>query len=52
MDAGAYRKKVKIQKYVNGFDDIGNPVNEWQDYKSAYAYVNGLNFGGSRFSMT
>lgn len=42
MDAGAYRKKVKIQKYVNGFDAIGNPVNEWQDYKSAYAYVNGL----------
>lgn len=42
MDSGAYRNLVTIQQYVEGFDDIGNPVNEWKDYKKAYAYVNGL----------
>ena len=42
MDSGAYRNIVTIQKYVEGFDDIGNPSNEWRDYTKAYAYVNGL----------
>lgn len=42
MDSGAYRNIVTIQKYVEGFDDIGNPSNEWRDYTNAYAYVNGL----------
>lgn len=42
MDSGAYRQRVKIQKYINGFDNIGNPINDWQDYKEDYAYVNGL----------
>ena len=42
MDAGAYRNKVVIQKYTGEFDDIGNPAGKWEDYKKAYAYVNGL----------
>lgn len=42
MDSGAYRNLVTIQKYVEGFDDIGNPSNEWTDYAHAYAYANGL----------
>ena len=42
MDSGAYRHTVTIQKYVDGYDDIGNPVNEWQGWKQAKAYVNGL----------
>lgn len=42
MDSGAYRNLVTIQKYVEGFDDIGNPSNEWTDYAYAYAYANGL----------
>lgn len=42
MDSGAYRGKVTFQKYVEGFDEIGNPSHEWQDYKKAHAYVNGL----------
>lgn len=42
MDSGAYRSLVTIQQYVSGFDDIGNPSEEWQDYKTCYAYVNGL----------
>lgn len=42
MDSGAYRNLVTIQKYVDGFDNIGNQSHEWQDYRKAYAYVNGL----------
>ena len=42
MDSGAYRGLVTFQKYVEGFDEIGNPSHDWQDYKNAYAYVNGL----------
>lgn len=42
MDAGAYRALVQIEQYVEGFDDIGNPSHQWQPYKTAYAYVNGL----------
>lgn len=42
MDSGAYRSMVTFQKYVEGFDEIGNPSREWQDWKKAYAYVNGL----------
>lgn len=42
MDSGAYRSLVTIQQYVSGFDDIGNPSEEWQNYKTCYAYVNGL----------
>lgn len=42
MDSGAYRNLVTIQKYVEGFDDIGNPSNEWRRYAQAYAYANGL----------
>lgn len=42
MDSGAYRSLVTIHQYVSGFDDIGNPSEEWQDYKTCYAYVNGL----------
>ena len=42
MDSGAYRNKVMIQQYVSGFDDIGNPSTQWQDWKECYAYVNGL----------
>lgn len=42
MDSGAYRSLVTIQQYVSGFDDIGNPSEEWQEYKTCYAYVNGL----------
>ena len=42
MDSGAYRNTVIIQKYKKGYDDIGNPVEEWSDYKRAKAYINGL----------
>lgn len=42
MNAGAYRSIVKIQKYVEGFDEIGNPSETWEDFKRDYAYVNGL----------
>lgn len=42
MDSGAYRNRVTIQQYVSGFDDIGNPSTQWQDWKECYAYVNGL----------
>lgn len=42
MDSGAYRNLITIQKYIEGFDEIGNPSREWQDYKRDYAYVNGL----------
>lgn len=42
MDAGAYRELVTIQQYIEGFDEIGNPSQEWKDWKKAYSYVNGL----------
>ena len=42
VDSGAYRGLVTFQKYDSGFDDVGNPVGDWNDYKKAYAYVNGL----------
>lgn len=42
MDSGAYRSIVTIQKYIEGFDNIGNPIGEWTDWKRDYAYVNGL----------
>ena len=42
MDSGANSGLVTIQKYDSGFDDVGNPVGDWNDYKKAYAYVNGL----------
>lgn len=42
MDSGAYRNLVTIQKYVEGFDDIGNPSNKWTDYAQAYGYANSL----------
>ncbi len=42
MNSGIFKQKIKIQKYAKGFDEIGNPQNEWVDYKSDYAYVNGL----------
>lgn len=42
MDSGAYRSIVTFQKYVKGYDDIGNTTDQWQNYKRAYAYVNGL----------
>lgn len=42
MDSGAYRELITIQKYVKGFDDIGNPSDEWKEWKKACAYVNGL----------
>ena len=42
MNAGMFKKLVSFEKYVEGFDEIGNPSQEWVDYKKAYAYVNGL----------
>lgn len=42
MDSGAYRNLITIQKYIEGFDEIGNPSREWKDYKRDYAYANGL----------
>lgn len=42
MDAGAYRGKLVIQKMKSEQDEIGNPLEKWEDYKKCYAYVNGL----------
>lgn len=42
MNAGLYRNKIVIQKYVQGYNDVGSPLDEWQNYKTVYAYVNGL----------
>lgn len=42
MSAGMYRNLITIQQYVEGFDSIGNPSQEWQNYKQVYGYVNGL----------
>lgn len=42
MNAGMLRQKVKIQKYEKSQDGIGNANGKWNDYKTAYAYVNGL----------
>lgn len=42
MDSGAYRNRITIQKYFGGKDEIGNPDGSWEDWKEAYAYVNGL----------
>ena len=43
MDAGAYRKKIIIQKKDGSTKDaIGNPVVAYVDDKSFYAYANGL----------
>lgn len=40
MDAGAYRQLVAIQKCTVNRDEIGNPAEEWKDFRKAYAYVN------------
>ena len=42
MDAGAYRHLITIQKCVVSRDEIGNPTEEWKEYRTAYAYVNGV----------
>lgn len=42
MDSGAYRNRITLQKYFGGKDEIGNPDGSWEDWKEAYAYVNGL----------
>ena len=42
MNAGMFKKLVSFEQYVDGFDEIGNPSQEWVPYKKAYAYVNGL----------
>lgn len=42
MNAGMLKKLVTIEQYVNGFDEIGNPSQEWVTYKKSYAYINGL----------
>lgn len=42
MNSGMLRQKVKIQKYEKGQDEIGNPKGQWIDYKTLYAYVNGI----------
>ena len=42
MNAGAYTQRIAIEKLVRGYDEIGNPVENWEPYKKMYAYMNGL----------
>lgn len=29
MNAGAYTQRIAIEKLVRGYDEIGNPVENW-----------------------
>lgn len=42
MDAGAYAQRISIEKVVQSYDSIGNPVEEWKPFRKTYAYMNGL----------
>ena len=42
MNAGAYTQRIVIEKLTHRYDEIGNPVEEWNSYKRIYAYMNGL----------
>lgn len=42
MDSGAYRNKVLFQKIHANHDLLGVKKDIWNDFKTAYAYVNGL----------
>lgn len=42
MEAGAYRNLIVIQKLSVIYDDLRNPIKEWDDWKKVYAYANAL----------
>lgn len=42
MDSGAFMQRVTFEKLTQGYDEIGNPIEEWKPFKRAYAYMNGL----------
>lgn len=42
MRAGTLDQRVTIEELVEGFDDYGQPLSEWQTYLSAWAAVEPL----------
>lgn len=42
MRAGALDQRIELQELVEGFDDFGQPINEWQTCLSAWAAVEPL----------
>ena len=42
MQAGKLDQRVTIQRLVEGVDDYGQPINEWQDVGSYWAAVEPL----------
>ena len=41
MDSGAFTQRITFEKLTQGYDEIGNPIEEWKPFKRAYAYMNG-----------
>ncbi len=42
MQAGTLDQRIELQELVSGFDDFGQPINEWQTRLSAWAAVEPL----------
>lgn len=42
MNAGMLNQRITIQALSTAFDNIGNEITEWLDYKTVWAYANGL----------
>ena len=42
MRAGTLDQRIELQELVSGFDDYGQPINEWQTVLSAWAAVEPL----------
>ena len=42
MRAGTLDQRVELQELVEGFDDFGQPINEWQTFLAAWAAVEPL----------
>ena len=42
MRAGTLDQRIELQELVEGFDDYGQPLNEWQTVLSAWAAVEPL----------
>ena len=42
MQAGTLDQRIELQELVEGFDDYGQPLSEWQTYLSAWAAVEPL----------
>ncbi|MEI2746804.1 MAG: phage head closure protein [Ottowia sp.] len=42
MQAGTLDQRIELQELVEGFDDYGQPINEWQTRLSSWAAVEPL----------